>query len=102
MKFEIGEVAIGQNCVIDVRVNGMECVITEDVKIRRVIGTTTRIESDRLCYMVKWADGRIGAASPLKLRKKKPPKETSTWEEVQEDTGWNPQKSKISSEVKES
>jgi len=90
-KFQIGEIVIGQGFTYNPERNGMECEIIEGVLIRRVRWKGGR-EGEELTYLVKWPDGELTAQEPHQLRKKKHPQDLSSWEAVQEQTGWSPQK----------
>lgn len=83
-KFEVGEVAI-----LDVprypELTGLECTILK-------IGVEN--EDDYLIEVCGINPKQYGAESftcyEHNLRKKRPPEELSTWEEIQKITDWNP------------
>jgi len=80
MKFEIGEVAIGQNYKISRQYNGMECEIIKDLHCETVDwedGTTTH----SLVYRAEWADGRTFPVEPQYLRKRPNRNTLTTWDE---------------------
>lgn len=85
-KFKVGEVAIYQHLTISLKSNGEECEI--------IRGLDYHEDSEfphKLMYITKDANG-IFVVKPENLRKKNPPQELSTWEEVQKLTNWNPSK----------
>ena len=80
-KFKVGEVAIIQSKEFP-SYNGNET---------RII-TLYFDNNDEQAYRCSMHPTSFGGWNESALRKKKPPEELSTWEEVQEDTGWNPKK----------
>ena len=94
MKFEVGEIATGQNFIISTELNGAEIEITS---LPRLI-TPYDIGSDKMgeegfYYGVKIKGNAVNRLKQKFLRKKKPPKEElSTWEEIQKLTSWTPEK----------
>lgn len=81
-KFKVGEIVIIQS-KSHPEYNGMETEIIE-ILARRVGGYRCTIEPEYTFMQNGWAESA--------LRKRRPPQETSTWEEVQEITKWNPSK----------
>lgn len=72
-QFKVGEVLVGQNHIRNTEYNGMECIVTGELKMRRFtyIGYTDLYEEMR--YKVQWANGIITSASQFTLRRKQPP-----------------------------
>lgn len=92
-KFKVGEVAVFISSKISPELVGFECEIV-DIDVPR------HPDGKRFDYAVSF----IGApdhdiaghwvVSEYQLRKKKPPQEKTTWEEIQSITNWNPSKFK--------
>lgn len=93
-KFEVGEIAVGHNFKISTHLNGEDLLI---------VGGYYSYKCDSLngvpCtpylltgYKVKHPDGGTSVVKESNLRKKHPPQELSSWENIQEITGWNPTK----------
>lgn len=95
-KFKVGEVAIVVNADYHKNHIGRECEII-------CVNPVTLSGAPR-DYEISIKGIRAPALTngwythESHLRKKKPPQETSTWEEVQEIVGWNP--SKMSEELR--
>ena len=101
MKFEIGEIAI---FMIDFTVPGI-CQSGSECEIYS--GPYHGIDEYEHGCDGEWYwcvfDGDPSPRGPnnswavraVSLRKKKPPEELSTWEEVQKITGWNPTKQNV-------
>ncbi len=74
-EFKVGDICIGQNHVIDVEYNGMECEVImpfglhawHDLKT----GAYGGVEAG---YVVQWANGKVHICRPQNLRKKQPPR----------------------------
>lgn len=86
-KFEIGEIAIIDNSVHKPEFVGMECEIIS----REIYGIAKGTEYAAYGYIVE-INGETHGFVKACLRKKKPPQELSTWEEVEKLTHWNPTK----------
>jgi hypothetical protein len=91
MKFEVGEVAIHVSGITTSLYDGAECVVVMP------IGTylcqhpeTLKIRSVQDIYVVRFADGLEKGAHPNQLRKKRPPEELGSWDEVERMTKWRP------------
>lgn len=69
---KIGDVCIGQNHILDLHLNGMECVVTEPLEFVTAFNSLGEIVRDR-AYGVRWADGTDAYAAPQYLRKRRPP-----------------------------
>lgn len=76
MKFEVGEIAIMSNVGNKYHIyNGSECEIIGDECYR------TGKEYNGVQYLVKMCcDGFVLNCPATKLRKKRPPEETTTWD----------------------
>lgn len=87
-KFSVGEMAIIDNCKSYPSFIGMECEILSNPYDG--IGSIT----GELCigYDACLQNGEKHSIAERCLRKKKPPQELTTWEEVQKLTNWNPTK----------
>lgn len=86
-KFEVGEIAILQNCYNPER-NGQEVEIVDKASFRKTIENP----QGELMHFTEHRNGANYYASLNQLRKKKPPEELSTWEEIQQLTNWTPEK----------
>jgi len=84
MKFSVGEIAILVGVIYHPKIEGEECEISGDLKIRYGQRSGPLMAYEIIC------GGTVYLAAPSQLRKKKPP--LSTWEQVQADTQWNPNK----------
>lgn len=82
--FEIGEVAIFQNAVIDASKNGLECTVIGELRVRHWVWSHTGQEDSGMAYRIQWPDGYTNAAYPNQLRKRRPPEpprqEVGDWE----------------------
>lgn len=90
-KFEVGEIAIlfapgepGHLC--DVEVVSI-LLPAGHIPVGGNSSAANMLPSHRI-----FAEGHYGFAPPSMLRKKKPPQALSTWEDIQKETGWHPQK----------
>ena len=93
-KFEVGEIAIGQNFINSTLLNGTEMEIIGKLD-KYPISTLNGFPCDLYIlygYRVRKPGGAISCIDPQNLRKKKPPEELSTWEEIEEEFNWNPKK----------
>ena len=89
-KFEIGEVAIA----ISDKHSTTECEIVSGlIRYEGELGHDIRINNN-LCDKADSVSGEWFCGLPY-LRKKKPPKEPATWQEIQELTNWNPTEQKV-------
>lgn len=96
-KFVPGEIAIGQNFINHPHLNDIELEIMKGFDtycVRRMYDPTSSPEL-KDGYIVREDGGILIFVTPDKLRKRQPPVELSTWEKIQEDTGWNPTKQGI-------
>jgi hypothetical protein len=98
MRFKVGDVAI----LIKTRWHGCADPTGQEVVVRAMGPWSTGTEMlDGYCikapaeYEVETANGCIGHVMDWQLAPKRPPQELSTWEQVQKDTGWNPNKQKV-------
>jgi len=87
-KFKVGEIAIGQNFNVSLFLNGAEVEVIGLLMFR--MANLDGVIKEHYGYKIKKQDGGISSVSPDKLRKKKPPQQKSTWEEIQEITNWSP------------
>ena len=85
-KFKVGEIAVIVDSVFHEFI-GAECVILGPAENWDDADYIVGINADTS----KYNDGQW-VTSEKNLRKKKPPEELSTWEEVQAITNWNPKK----------
>jgi hypothetical protein len=92
--FEVGEVVILQNVLNHYEANGEEAVILEGLD-NRPIATIFGGHAYITCYVIEWRDNMY-MATPHMLRKKPPPPQS--WEKIEEITGWNPTKIKVTTE----
>ena len=91
-KFKLGEIVIFCGLKNTRELNGEECEITEALDRRRLVYSHGEIQNNEMCYGVTTKTGYKIFVRPEFLRKKKPPEELSTWEEIQALTNWNPAK----------
>ena len=94
-KFKAGDAITGQNFNYEARYNGMNGVIQNNMGEMVSEGKASGKKQRGNHYMVLWDNGMCEPQIEFRLRKKKPPQETSTWEEVQAIEGlggWNPSK----------
>ena len=94
MRFEIGEIAVGQHFVNSKYLNGSELEVVSGLEshlIRRL--------NDAPCdphtiigYGIRHPAGHITYIEPYYLRKKKPPEEEINWVEKLGLVKWNPTK----------
>jgi len=89
MKFEVGEIATFYKIGDEDHLKEVE-IISSEFSYRNAMGYDAMI----LGSFCKRPDSKHGEwFIPTKyLRKKKPPQELFTWEQVQKDCNWNPQK----------
>lgn len=94
-KFAVGEIAIGCNFSTGRdKYNGMECEIVGGFRERNIVGLNGEPCEPHMvaCYEVVFADGKQICLKEKHLKKKQPPQELSTWEDVCVITGWYPNK----------
>lgn len=89
MKFQIGDVAIGQNFTVHSHLNGMECEIVSPLKECTGIDQSTGHLVSGLAYNVVWADGLSSYTQEFYLKKRPPANTPSEWED---SDVWQPEK----------
>ena len=88
-KFGLNEIAIFRGSGEEIEIIGLP---------KMQVGRNRRgkmIRSETPCYSILTQDGFEGWLPESSLRKKKPPEEPATWQEIQEISGWNPTKEVI-------
>jgi hypothetical protein len=78
-QFSLGTICLGQNFVIELFRNDMECEIIGGLQTRQWRNWITGEIGRSICYLVRWADGTDTCQSPHQLRRK-PPKAKDTGE----------------------
>lgn len=73
--FKVGEIAIGQNFLVNTECNGMECEVLDGLEFVPIpiCAKTGEALPPAMCYFVEWAYGVVSEVSPSNLRKKRPP-----------------------------
>lgn len=89
--FSVGEIAI----LIGGRFHSLEHPI--EVLVVGPLATRSGAEPDGTSvyqrgYLIEIHGGKTAACEPQYLRKKRPPQETTSWESIEELTGWTPVK----------
>ena len=74
---KVGDIAIGQNFIVNIERNGMECEIIGGLEMRLAHCVNTGEITECMRYKVRWADGLIWNQKPPYLRKKHPPSQPS-------------------------
>lgn len=69
--FKVGDVVEGYGFIFDIYSNGMLCTIIGGLHHREM--TYWSGDESNNAYKVHWSDGKITAAEPNNLRRKKPP-----------------------------
>ncbi len=87
VRFEVGEIAIVRNAG---RYNGIEVTVVAGLAWRPTKRLNGDIEQAE-CYVVE-RFGELRAAAEYQLRKRRPPAELTTWENIERLTGWKPKK----------
>lgn len=94
-KFKVGDIIIGQNFIFNLSYNGLEGEVIAAEKIRRTRKRNTNEIDNVLSYLILWSNNNMTAQKEFNLRKKPPKEKTSTWEEVEKISGWNPTKTLV-------
>jgi hypothetical protein len=95
VKFQIGDVCIGQHFAAEVDLNGLECEVREvfpcegSYKHERIFPPT---HTTLPFYRVVWQDGRENHVLEANLKKKGPA--LGTWDKIEHACGWNPTKAR--------
>lgn len=76
-RFEVGEVAINQNCVYHPECNETECTVIGGLELRNC-----RREGWVMTYLTRDSDGKTFAAKPYQLRKLPRKQATVEWEDT--------------------
>lgn len=93
MKFEIGEIAIGQNFTRSPEYNGLELKVVDNYGEHVCRGGVNGFPFGPIKLMgygVEDGDGEIFYVPSNRLRKKKPPEELTSWDKIEEICGWSP------------
>ena len=89
MKFKVGDVCIFVT-------NGVPC--QENPDLEKFDGCEVLIKDVHPHnYTIEWPDGSDGWAFEEHLRKRPPKQGTTTWEDIQQITGWVPNKQGVES-----
>lgn len=83
--FSVGEIAILRHCENHPEYEGTDCAIVDPLTEKMVHEARTGVLEIRMAYGIRAHDGRLFAAQPHHLQKKKPPpvrEQTSTWDDV--------------------
>lgn len=81
-RFSVGDVCIVVSADLNTNRIGEECVITSLVSCGGFL-------CEGECQ-IKFADGVEGCIRFARLRKRKPPAKTATWEQIERLTNWRP------------
>jgi hypothetical protein len=103
-QFKVGDIAVGIGFTTapNTNLNGMECEIIGPLQVRCVKLIPEGLDAYKLCYHVRWADGKETAAHPRNLRRKQPPKSAREIDTLVswEDCAWKPMHVKLQLAIK--